>query len=93
MGILFKLSDVFQKFDYQTSIDYHTSRLPEISGRAFEDHVLSLFSPGNFKLKKKTIFLKRILKGTLKAVKNLILFLNISRHGKYLQSGANIRQN
>ncbi len=54
MGILFHisdgLSDVFQKFDYQTSIDYHTSRLPEYAGRLFEDHVQSLFSPGNFRL-------------------------------------------
>jgi len=52
MEIAYKLHDVFQKSDFQTSIDYHTSHIPEISG-GFEDHVQSLFSPGNFKLREK----------------------------------------
>ncbi len=47
----YKFRDAFQKFDYQTSIDFHTSYRPE--GALFEEHVQNLFSPGIFKLLEK----------------------------------------
>ncbi len=53
MKIVYKLHDVFQKSDYQTSIDFHTAPRRENSGGLFEEHVQSLFSPGNFKLLEK----------------------------------------
>ncbi len=49
----YTVRDVFQKFDYQTSIDFHTPHRPETTGGRFEEHVRSLFSPGIFKLLEK----------------------------------------
>ena len=48
MGLFGKIGDVFNK------IDYHTSDVPAIVGKRFEDDVQELFSTKYFKLIEKT---------------------------------------